>query len=91
MQYYITYSERAQEGLAKLKRSEPSSFKKAMKLLNELAFHPCTGTGHPEPLRGDRAGQWSRQITKKHRLVYEIFETEVHVDVLAAYGHYDDK
>lgn len=30
-------------------------------------------------------------ITKKHRLVYEIFDTEVHVDVLSAYGHYDDK
>lgn len=23
--------------------------------------------------------------------VYRIFETEVHVDVLSAYGHYDDK
>lgn len=30
-------------------------------------------------------------ITKKHRLVYRILETEVHVDVLSAYGHYDDK
>ncbi len=32
-----------------------------------------------------------RTITKKHRLIYEIFETEVYVDVLSAYGHYDDK
>ena len=28
---------------------------------------------------------------KKHRLVYRIFETEVYVDVLSAYGHYNDK
>ena len=28
---------------------------------------------------------------KKNRLVYRIFETEVYVDVLSAYGHYDDK
>ena len=27
----------------------------------------------------------------KHRLVYRIFDTEIHVDVLSAYGHYDDK
>ena len=27
----------------------------------------------------------------KHRLVYRIFETEVYVDVLSAYGHYNDK
>ena len=51
MKYTITYSPEAQEGLAKLKRSEPASFKKAVKLLNEIAD----------------------------------------VDVLSAYGHYDDK
>ena len=89
--YIITFAEEAKEGLAKLKRSEPASYKKAVKLLNEIALHPTTGTGHPEPLKGDRVGQWSRQITKKHRLVYEIHETEVLVIVLTAYGHYNDK
>ncbi|MBR0047064.1 MAG: Txe/YoeB family addiction module toxin [Bacteroidaceae bacterium] len=89
--YDIVYSDKAKEDLAKLRRSEPAAHKKAVKLLNELMDHPKTGTGHPEPLKGDRAGQWSRTITKKHRLIDEIFETEVYVDVLAAYGHYDDK
>ena len=69
MKYAITYSPEAQEGLAKLKRSEPASFKKAVKLLNEIADHPQTGTGHPEPLKGKPENRWSRQITKKHRLV----------------------
>ena len=91
MKYAITYSLEAKEGLAKLKRSEPASYKKAVKLLNEIADHPHTGTGHPEPLKGMPENRWSRQITKKHRLVYRIFETEVYVDVLSAYGHYDDK
>ena len=67
MKYAITYSPEAQEGLAKLKRSEPASFKKAVKLLNEIADHPQTGTGHPEPLKGKPENRWSRQITKKHR------------------------
>ena len=89
--YTITYAPKAQEGLAKLKRNEPASFKKVIKLLNELAIHPTSGTGHPEPLKGEPANRWSRQITKKHRLVYRVFETEVHVEVLTAYGHYDDK
>lgn len=31
--YSITFSPEAERGLGKLKRSEPSSFKKAMKLL----------------------------------------------------------
>lgn len=53
--------------------------------------HPKTGTGHPEPLKGKPENRRSRQITKKHRLVHRIFETEVYVDVLSAYGHYEDK
>ncbi|MBQ7691398.1 MAG: Txe/YoeB family addiction module toxin [Muribaculaceae bacterium] len=89
--YRISYSDRAKADLIHLKRTDLSAFKKAQRLLNELMDHPRTGTGHPEQLSGDRAGQWSRRITRKHRLIYEIFDTEVYVDVLAAYGHYDDK
>jgi len=89
--YSITYAPEAKEGLAKLKANEPQSFNKAVKLLNEIAEHPKTGTGHPEQLKGQPNNRWSRQITKKHRLVYRIFESEVHVDVLTAYGHYGDK
>ena len=89
--YSITYAPEAQEGQAKLKRSEPVAFQKAVKLLNEIAEHPTTGTGHPEPLKGVPSNRWSRQITKKHRLVYRIFETEIHIDVLSTYGHYGDK
>lgn len=89
--YEIIYSTKAQEDLARLKHSEPSAYKKAVKLLNELIDHPQTGTGHPEQLKGDRAGQWSRRITKRHRLIYEIFETNVYVEVLSSYGHYDEK
>ncbi len=79
------------EDMAKLKRQEPTAFKKAIKLIDELYEHPKTGTGKPEPLSGDRVGQWSRRITKKHRLVYEIRDMEVIVIVISAYGHYEDK
>lgn len=89
--YEIRYVPTAEDDLRKLKKSEPSAFKKAVILLNELMKHPTTGTGHPHQLSGDRAGQWSRSITKKHRLVYQIKETEILVLVLSAYGHYDDK
>ncbi|MCM1532472.1 MAG: Txe/YoeB family addiction module toxin [Bacteroides sp.] len=89
--YKITYTLDAEEDLRKLKKSDPASFKKAVALLNELIFHPTTGTGHPHRLVGNRAGQWSRSISKKHRLVYQIQEQEVLILVLAAYGHYDDK
>ena len=91
MIYNIDFKEQAQLDLFRLAKSEPKAFAKAQRLIGELRTHPTTGTGHPEPLRGERAGQWSRRITDKHRLVYEIHESEVVVIVLTAYGHYDDK
>ena len=87
--YRITFSPEAEADLSKLKRNEPANYKKAVKLLNELVEHPKTGTGHPEQLKGMPTNRWSRKISKKHRLVYRIYETEIMVDVLSSYGHYE--
>ena len=89
--YELEYKEQAVIDIAKLKKDEPSAYKKVLSFLEELKLHPQTGTGHPEPLKGKPEGRWSRQINKKHRLVYRIYETEVVVLVIAAYGHYEDK
>lgn len=89
--YKLDYTNQAKLDMQRLKREEPKAFLKLGKLLEELMDHPKTGTGKPEPLKGDRAGQWSRRITKKHRLVYAINDTEVVVLVLTTYGHYGDK
>ena len=89
--YKITYVPKVKKDLAKLKENEPGCFQKAVKLMEELTQHPRTGTGHPEQLSGNRSSQWSRRISKKHRLVYEIYDNEVVILLLSAYGHYDDK
>lgn len=52
--FAIEYIPEAMEDLQRLKKSEPAAFKKAVKLINELMDHPKTGTGHPEPLKGNR-------------------------------------
>ena len=91
MIYNVDIKERAEYDLLRLAQNEPQAFLKAQSLIKELREHPRTGTGHPEPLRGRSSEQWSRRISKKHRLIYEIRETEVVVLVLAAYGHYEDK
>ncbi len=91
MTFELRFTDEAKEGLFRLAKSEPKSYQKALRFLDELQVHPKTGLGHPEPLKGKPEGRWSREITKKHRLVYRIFETEVVVLVLAAYGHYEDK
>ncbi len=93
MIYRITYTDCAAEDVVNLKRSEPKAHKKLLSLLDELAFHPKSGTGRPKPLKGNRSGQWSRRIDQKHRLIYAIDDdvVVVLVLVLSAMGHYDDK
>ena len=91
MMYEVQVTPSASKTLKKWKKSNPNLYKKYQKLFHELVDHPRTGTGHPEPLKGSPEGRWSREITKKHRMVYRIFDTEIVVLVLAAYGHYDDK
>lgn len=91
MSYTVNLSERALADSDRLEQEEPKAFQKFQTFLQELAEHPRTGTGHPEPLKGMPEGRWSRRISKKHRLVYRIYDTEVVVLVIAAYGHYDDK
>jgi len=91
MTYSIELDMQARFDLEKLAKSEPKVFKKAQRLIEELKTHPKTGLGHPEPLKGKPENRWSRELTKKHRLVYRIYETEVVVLVISAYGHYDDK
>ncbi|MBR3022382.1 MAG: Txe/YoeB family addiction module toxin [Bacteroidaceae bacterium] len=91
MLYEIRFTPEANKGLAKLEKDEPKAFKKALRFISELREHPTTGTGHPEPLKGQTQDRWSREITKKHRMVYRIYESEVVVLILTSYGHYNDK
>lgn len=90
-QYSVEIKEQAQQDLKALRKNEPAAYQKALVLIAELYDHPKTGTGKPERLKGGGGTLWSRRITQKHRLVYDIFESVVRVDVLSAYGHYDDK
>ncbi|MDR0830425.1 MAG: Txe/YoeB family addiction module toxin [Prevotellaceae bacterium] len=69
----------------------PKLFKKLEKLLEEIILHPKTGTGKPEQLKHYETPTWSRRISDKHRLVYQIHENIVTVLVVAAFGHYEDK
>ena len=82
---------KSQKDLQALKKSEPQAFKKARLLIEELAEHPKTGTGKPQLKKYDLAGFYSRRISHKHRLVYQILEEKVIVLVLTVQGHYNDR
>ena len=58
MSYTINHTEQALEDADRLERNEPSAYKRFMKLMEELAEYPTTGTGHPEPLKVSAYGHY---------------------------------
>lgn len=91
MIYTVEFTSTALLDVDLLQQSDPSAYSKFLSLLKELQVHPTWGTGHPEQLKGDFAGHWSRRLSKKHRLIYRVYESEVVVLVISARGHYNDK
>lgn len=57
------------------------------KLIEDIQENPFEGIGKPEPLRFGLSGKWSRRITEKNRIVYEIYEDKVKVYSLKV--HYE--
>jgi len=64
-------------------------FKKISGLIKEITRTPFTGTGKPEPLRGNLSKFWSRRITDEHRLVYKVEQGML--IIAACRFHYADK
>ena len=58
------------------------------RLIGEIQRDPFTGTGKPEPLKGDLSGYWSRRIDDEHWLVNRADDKEV--KILKARYHYSD-
>ncbi|GAA4780531.1 hypothetical protein GCM10023231_04520 [Olivibacter ginsenosidimutans] len=73
------------------KAGNKSLLKKLERLLDELETHPYEGIGQPELLKYDYAGYWSRRIDHKHRLIYQVNDETIAVNVVSAKGHYRDR
>ena len=63
---------------------------KINKLIDDIIRNGYEGIGHPEPLKNNFSGKWSREIDDKNRLVYKILENN-RVEIYQCKGHYDDK
>ncbi|MCQ2244304.1 MAG: Txe/YoeB family addiction module toxin [Bacteroidaceae bacterium] len=91
MRYEINFSDNALAVLAKWKKSNPILFKKAYKIINDIAEHPRSGLGHPEALKGGNSTLYSRRVTAHDRIVYDIYDEHIEVQVISVQGHYSDK
>ncbi|GMQ28876.1 Txe/YoeB family addiction module toxin [Algoriphagus confluentis] len=89
MSYELVFTQKALDGIEKLKETGNKALLKKLKsLLVELADHPFTGTGQPEQLKHDLTGFWSRRLNREHRLVYAVDQKIITVTVISVVGHY---
>jgi len=86
----VVYKDKAIEDIKFWKKSGQQNIQSRItKLIEDIQLHPQTGLGNPEQLKYELSGLWSRKIDKGNRLIYEIFENNLHV--ISMRGHYSDK
>lgn len=78
----------ALEDLEAWSTANPKVPSKIIRLIAETARTPRTGTGKPARLKHLGGEVWSRRITEKDRLVYDI-QSDV-ITIIACRFHYDD-
>jgi toxin YoeB len=68
--------------------ANPKVLSKIIRLIADTTRSPRTGTGKPERLKHLGGEVWSRRITEKDRLVYDIQPDMI--TIIACRFHYDD-
>lgn len=82
----LVFAERAWEDYLHRQATDLKRLERINRLIKDVLRSPFEGIGHPEPLRHELAGLWSRRIGREHRLVYLVRDGSVHI-VQARY-HY---
>ena len=93
MKYTLEFSPQAISDIDSYNRGgEKALLKKFWRLAGELTEHPRTGTGQVERLKHYQyPDTWSRRLSDKHRIIYEIHDDVVKIRLIAAKEHYADK
>lgn len=86
--YKVLYSKQALKDAKKL--SSASLDAKAKELIELIKKDPFKKPPPYEKLVGNLSGAYSRRINIKHRIVYEVIESEKKVRILRMWTHYGE-
>ena len=91
MSYKIAFLPRARKDFDEWKRNDGKTVERIKEILRDIAEHPYSGIGKPEPLKHNLTGKWSRRINKTDRIVYSVYGDKILVYVFSMMGHYQKK
>lgn len=83
----IDFQERGWNEYLSWQVQDKKILKKINDLIKDIARNGNTGIGHPEPLKDNLTGWWSRHIDDKNRLVYRIND-DGKIVIAQCKGHY---
>ena len=85
--YTVVYSSQAQKDA---KKAAKSGLKNNVQIILEvLQKNPYQNPPPFKKLLGELSGAYSRRISLKHRLVYQVYEEEKIVKVIRMWTHYE--
>lgn len=84
----LLWDERAWNDYCYWQTQDKKTLRKINALIKDIQRDTFSGTGKPEPLKGNLGGWWSRRIDEENRLVYA--EKDSNIIIAACKGHYED-
>lgn len=91
MSYKIAFLPYARKDFDVWKKTDEKTVIRIKEILHDIAEHPYSGIGKPEPLRHNLTGKWSRRINKTDRIIYSVDGETVLVYIFSMKGHYHKK
>ena len=85
--YRIVYSKKSLKHVQNIKTANLE--KQIKELMNVLRKNPFRNPPPYEKLQGELKGFYSRRINAKHRLAYQVYESENIVKILSMWTHYE--
>lgn len=82
MSWNVKISNTAREDLDNLRAYQPELYLRAFRMTQSISVDPRQGIGAPKNIRGLGPNVWIRNLSLKHRVVYELLDNCV---AIAAY------
>ena len=86
----ISFTMRGLDDYIYWQTEDKRTLKKINQLIRDIIRSGYSGIGHPEPLKDNLSGYWSREIDDKNRIVYRVLDSGT-VEIVQCRGHYSDK